>query len=196
MHRARVHAVHFVGVAFVGKKRRMQIAVAHVAERSDLQVEYAAAVSAMNPTIVASSVLGTVTSSRIVVGRRRASAAKALRRAEASCSASASSRAAADVARAVLDRDRLHPRGLVGDHRWMPVGFHQQDGLAIGRQPDVRVVLDADRGHPIEKLERAGNDARGDDRRHRLGRILDPTRRAPASSAARPDGARASAAPR
>ena len=51
----------------------------------------ARAVSAMNVTIVASSLRGTVTSSRIVVGRRRASAENALRRADASASASASS---------------------------------------------------------------------------------------------------------
>ena len=101
----------------------------------------------MNATISASSLRGTVTSSRIVVGRRRASAEKALRRADASASASASSRASAHLAGAVLARDRRHPLALVRDRRGMAVGLHQQHGVAVGGQADVRVVLDAARRH-------------------------------------------------
>ena len=109
----------------------------------------------MKRTIVASSLRGTVTSSRIVVGRRRASAANALRRADASCSASASSARGAHVARAIRARDRLHLRRLIGDGGWMTVGFHEQHGLAVGGQADVGEVLDATCGHAIEELERA-----------------------------------------
>ena len=172
----------------------MQVAVAHVAERADLQPVRRAAVSAMNATIVASSLRGTVTSSRIVVGLRRASAENALRRAAASASASASSRARPHVARAVRPRDRRHLLALVGDGRRMAVGFHQQHGVAIGRQPDVRVVLDAARGHLIEELERARDDPRRDDRRDRVGRILDPVVQRQHRPARRAAAARASAA--
>ena len=131
------------------------------------------AVSAMNPTISASSLRGTVTSSRIVVGRRRASAEKALRRAAASASASASSRATRTSRARCVARDRRHALRFVGHGRRMAVGFHQQHGGAVGRQADVRVLLDAARRHLIQELERAGDDPRRDDRRHRLGGILD-----------------------
>ena len=133
----------------------------------------AAAVSAMKRTIVASSLRGTVTSSRMVVGRRRASAAKALRRAAASCSAFGVVARGAHVAGTVLAGDCLHPRGLVGDGRRMAVGFHQQHRFAVGRQPDVRVVLDAARRHAIEELQRAGDDARRDDGGDGFGGVLD-----------------------
>ena len=73
----------------------------------------------------------------------------------------------------MLARDRLHLRRLVGDGRRMAVGFHQQHGLAVGRQADVRVVLDAAGGHAIEELQRARNDPRRDDRRDRFRRVLD-----------------------
>ena len=55
----------------------------------------------------------------------------------------------------------------------MAVGFHQQHSLAVGRQADVRVVLDAARGHAIEELQRARDDARRDDRRDGFRRVLD-----------------------
>ena len=115
----------------------------------------ARAVSAMNATMSASSLRGTVTSSRIVVGRRRASAENAFRRAAASASASASSRAARTSRAPCARGDRRHPRRFVRDRRRMAVGLHQQHRLAVGRQADVRVVLDAARRHAIEELERA-----------------------------------------
>ncbi len=109
----------------------------------------------------------------MVVGRRRASAANALRRAAASCRRLGLVARGADVAGAMLARDRLHARRFVRDRRRMAVGFHQQHGLAVGRQADVGVVLDAAGGHAIEKLERARNDARRDDRGDRVGGVLD-----------------------
>ena len=166
----------------------MQVAVAHVAEGADLQVEGCGRIGD-EPTIVASSLRGTVTSSRIVVGRRRASAANALRRAPASCSASASSRAVRTSRAPMRARDRFHLRGFVRDGRRMAVGFHEQHGFAIGRQADVREILDAAGRHLVEKLQRAGNDPRRDDGGDGLGGVLDADRRARASSAAPPAAA-------
>lgn len=70
--------------------------------------------------------------------------------------------------------DLGHARGLIGDGRRMAVGLHQEHGLAVGGQADMRVVLDAMRGRAIEKLERARDDSRRDDGRDRFGGVLDP----------------------
>ena len=50
----------------------------------------------------------------------------------------------------------------------MAVGLHQQQRLAIQRQADFGVVLDATDGRAVQKLQRAGDDLRGDDVGHRL----------------------------
>ena len=113
------------------------------------------AVSAMNATIAASSLRGTVTSSRIVVGRRRASAENALRRADGERERLGLVARRPHLARAVVARDRRHALRFVGHGRRVAVGLHQQHGGAVGRQPDVRVVLDAARRHLIQELERA-----------------------------------------
>ena len=51
----------------------------------------------------------------------------------------------------------------------MTVGFHEQQGLAIG-EPDLGVVFDAAEGGPVEELQGAGNDLGRDDVGNRLGR--------------------------
>ena len=71
-------------------------------------------------------------------------------------------------------RDRFHLRRFVRDRGRMPVGFHQQHGGAIGRQADARVLFDAPCRHSIEKLQRARDDARGDDGRHGFCGVFDP----------------------
>ena len=73
----------------------------------------------------------------------------------------------------MLARDRLHACGFVRDRRRVAVGFHQEHRFAIGRQADARVLLDASGGHPVEKLQRAGNDARRDDGGDRFGGVVD-----------------------
>ncbi len=98
-----------------------------------------------------------------VASRRRRAAALRPRRGRRE-------RRCARCARAIV----CHLRRLVGDRRGMAVGFHQQHRRAVGRQADVGVVLDAARRHPIEELERARDDPRGDDRRDRVGSVLDP----------------------
>ena len=50
----------------------------------------------------------------------------------------------------------------------MPVRFHEQHRLGIQRQADLGVFLHALDGHPVQKLQGAGNDLGGDDRRDRF----------------------------
>ena len=73
----------------------------------------------------------------------------------------------------MLARDGGHACGFVLNGGRVPIGLHQQDRRAVGGQADLGVVLHAAGGHAIEELERAGDDARGDDGRHGLGRVLD-----------------------
>ena len=165
-----VHAVHFVVVAFVGQERRVQVAVAHVAEGADVEVVRSPRVSATKRIIFASSLRGTVTSSRIVVGAPRASAEKALRRAVASWRPRRRLRrtrtSRAPFLRAISSICAASSATAAG----MAVGLHEQQGFAIERQADLREVLDAVDRRAVEKLQRAGNDLRGDDVGDRLRR--------------------------
>ena len=136
--------------------------------------------------MLASSLRGTVASSRMVVGATRARAEKALRRAVASLSASASSLAPRALPAAFFAADLFHARGFVGHGGGMAVGFHQQQRLAIQRQADFGVVLDAMNGGAVQELQRAGNDLRGDDGRDGLSRAGPFARRSRASFFWRP----------
>ena len=97
-----------------------------------------------------------------------------MRRAAASASPSASSARPALRGRRAARAIAGHPLALVGDGRRVAVRLHQQHRVAVGRQADVGVVLDAAGRHPIEELERARDDPRRDDRGDRFRRILDP----------------------
>ena len=114
-----------------------------------------------------------MTSSRIVVGRRARERGERVAARGGELQRLGLVARGAHVAGAMRARDRLHPRGLVRDGRRVAVGFHQQHRFAVGRQADVRVVLDAAGRHPVEKLQRAGNDPRRDDGGDRFGGVLD-----------------------
>ena len=64
--------------------------------------------------------------------------------------------------------DLFHASGFFSHLGRMTVGFHEQQGLAIG-EPDLGVVFDAPEGGPVEELEGAGDDLGGDDVGDRLG---------------------------
>jgi hypothetical protein len=137
-----VHALHLVGVALVGEERRVQVAVAHVAERADLQ-PVARGRLGDEAHHGASSLRGTVTSSRIVVGRTPRQRRERVPARGGQLQRLGIVARRADLACAVLPRERRHARGLLGDDGRVAVGLHQQHGLAVGGQADVRVLLDA-----------------------------------------------------
>ena len=92
--------------------------------------------------------------------RRAVASRRPLPRSAASCTATAPWRAG----------DLFHLLRLLLDHGRVPVRLHEQDGLGIQRQADLRIFLHALDRDPIEKLQRAGNDLRRDDRRDRFRR--------------------------
>ena len=56
----------------------------------------------------------------------------------------------------------------------MAVGLHQQQRFAVERQADLGEILDAADRHAVEELERAGDDFRGNDRRHGARGVFHP----------------------
>ena len=80
----------------------------------------------------------------------------------------------AHAGRAVPLGDRRHFPSLLFHHGGMPIRLHEQHGLCIQRQPDVRVLLHAADGDPIQKLQRAGDDLRRDNFGDGLRRRIHP----------------------
>jgi hypothetical protein len=138
---AEFHAVHLGGVALVGEKVGWRLPSPKVSEGGDVELVLLRD-GVDGADHAASSLRGTVASSRIVVGRRRARAEKALRRAVASCGGLGGVGGAPDgVAPCV--RQSARSGGLVGHGGGVAVGLDQQNRFGVARQSDFREVFDA-----------------------------------------------------
>jgi len=144
--------LHFLGVLFVGEEGRMQVAVAHVTEDADLQV-VPLGQRLDEATMPASSLRGTVTSSRMVVGRDAGERGErgSSRGGERSIPPSSPLRARRSRPAARESRHDLASSA----RRRMAVAFHEQDSSASRGRADLGVILDAGNGGLVEELERA-----------------------------------------
>ena len=122
--------------------------------------------------MLASSLRGTVASSRMVVGETRARAEKALRRAVASLVASASSLATrTSTAPFLRARASILPASSATAAGWPSVSISSSASQSQ-RQADLGEIFDAMNRGAIEELERAGDDLRRDDVRDGLGGLV------------------------
>ena len=158
---------HLLGVALVAEDRRVQVAVAGMAEGSDFEA------------VFFGQVVDFAEGFRQAAARHRGvlqqgGGGDSCQGGEGGAPGGGELRGLVGVAgRVDLGRphrpqDVLHGLGLLGHHRRMAVDLDQQQSRHPAGQPDAGVILDAVDGGPIHDLQGRRNDLCGDDPRDRL----------------------------
>ena len=155
-------AVHFLGVAFVGEEGGVEVAIAHVSEGADAEL---VALGDVFDEADHGGEFGTGNGGVFEDGggghAGEGGEGAAAGRGEAIGFGVIAGDA--DFAAAIAFGDFDHPSGFFFDLGGVTVGFHEEEGFAIGGETDLGVVFDAADGGAVEELEGAGDDAGGDD---------------------------------